>query len=75
METAILQLILVGAQIFQEERKRYYQNKAKSLLKIISDVEDIDFYKKDMEAKGRAQRDILINTDELQKEFLLEAAK
>lgn len=75
METAILQLILVGAQIFQEERKRYYQNKAKSLLKVISDVEDSDFYKKDMEAKGRAQRDLLINIDELQKEFLLEAAK
>lgn len=75
METAILQLILVGAQIFQEERKRYYQNKAKSLLKIISDVEDSDFYKKDMEAKGRAQRELLINIDELQKEFLLEAAK
>lgn len=75
METAILQLILVGAQIFQEERKRYYQNKAKGLLKIISDVEDSEFYKKDMEAKGVAQRDLLINIEELQKEFLLEAAK
>lgn len=75
METAILQLILVGAQIFQSERKTYYENKSKKLLEKIAEVEDSEFYKKDMEAKGQAQREIQMSTDQLKNEFLLEAAK
>jgi cell fate (sporulation/competence/biofilm development) regulator YmcA (YheA/YmcA/DUF963 family) len=75
MGTAILELILVGAKIFSDERKRHYENKAKNLMKKITDVEDSEFYKKDMEAKGRAERDLIMEIDELKKQFLLEAAK
>lgn len=75
MPTAILELILVGAKIFSDERKRHFENKSKELMKKITDVEDSEFYKKDMEAKGRAERDLNMEIDELKKQFLLEAAK
>jgi cell fate (sporulation/competence/biofilm development) regulator YmcA (YheA/YmcA/DUF963 family) len=75
MPTAILELILVGAKIFSDERKRHFENKSKELMKKITDVEDSEFYKKDMEAKGMAERDLHMEIDELKKQFLLEAAK
>lgn len=75
MPTAILELILVGAKIFSDERKRYFEGKSKDLMKKITDVEDSEFYKKDMEAKGRAERDLIMEIDDLKKQYLLEAAK
>lgn len=73
MFTTILELILIGANIFSEERKRYYENKVKNLLRKIARVEDSDFYNKDMEAKGKAERELLIEVEELRKEFVKEA--
>lgn len=75
MGTAILELILVGAKIFSDERRRYFESKSKDLMKKITDVEDSEFYKKDMEAKGRAERDLQMEIDDLKKHYLLEAAK
>lgn len=73
MGSTILQLVLVGAQIFQEERKRYYENKVKNLQKKIFEVADSDFYQKDMEAKGKAERELLLEEDALAKEMIAEA--
>ena len=75
MPTAILELILVGAKIFHDERKEYFESRSKKLMKEITDVEDSEFYKKDMEAKGKAERALHMEIDELKKHFLLEAAK
>lgn len=73
MGSTILELVLVGAQIFQEERKRYYENKVKNLQKKIFEVSDSDFYQKDMEAKGMAERELLLEQDALAKEMITEA--
>ena len=75
MVSTILELITIGAKIFSEERKRYYDNKVQDLLRKISQVEDSDFYSKDMEAKGKAERELMIQTEELRKEFVKEALK
>lgn len=75
MVSTILELIFVSAKIFSEERKRYYENKAQNLLRRIAAVEDSQFYKKDMEAKGKAERELMIQTEELKKEFIKEATK
>lgn len=75
MPTAILELIIVTGKFLSEERKRYYDNKARKLLKEITDVEDSEFYKKDMEAKGKAERQILIDVEDLRKEFMVEVSK
>lgn len=75
MGTAILELILVGAKIFSDERKEHFQSRSKKLMTKIFEVEDSDFYKKDMEAKGMAERQILIDQEELRKDFMAEAAK
>jgi hypothetical protein len=71
----ILQLILIGSHIFKEERQRYYNKKIDILYRTISDVEDSTFYNKDMEAKGKAQRDLAMKVEELRKEFIREAAQ
>lgn len=75
MPTAILELIIIGAKIFSDERKRYFENKSSELMKKIQDVEDSEFYKKDMEAKGKAERDLFLQVDDLKKEYILEATK
>jgi hypothetical protein len=75
MPTAILELIIVAGKFLSDERKRYYDNKSKELLKRITDVEDSEFYKKDMEAKGKAERQILIEAEDLRKEFMVEVSK
>jgi cell fate (sporulation/competence/biofilm development) regulator YmcA (YheA/YmcA/DUF963 family) len=75
MVLTILQLVLVGAQVFQSERKKHFEDRAKDLMKKIMEVEDSDFYKKDMEAKGRAERDLHLEVDSLAQEFLKESAK
>ena len=73
--STILELILVGAQIFRDERKEYFESKTKKLMRKIQEVEDSDFYSKDMEAKGKAERELNLEVDELRKEYLKEAAK
>lgn len=73
MESTILELVLVGAQIFQIERQRYYENKVKNLKRKIFEVEDSDFYKKDMEAKGKAERELMLEEEALAQEFIKEA--
>lgn len=75
MPIAILELILIGAKIFSDERKEYFEQRSKKLMKEITDVEDSEFYKKDMEAKGKAERSLHMEVDELKKAFILEAAK
>lgn len=75
MANLILELILVGAKIFQDERKNYFENKVKKLMRKIHEVEDSDFYSKDMEAKGKAERELNLEVDDLRKEYLMEAAK
>lgn len=75
MVKAILELITVGAKIFQDERERYFQNKGKKLLEKINEVEDSTFYNKDMEAKGKAERQLMLETESLRKEFMMEALK
>lgn len=75
MATIILELILTGAKIFSDERKEYFENRSKKLMRKIQEVEDSDFYSKDMEAKGKAEREINLDVDELRKKYLMEAAK
>ncbi len=75
MATIILELILTGAKIFRDERKEYFENRSKKLMRRIQEVEDSDFYSKDMEAKGKAERELNLEVDELRKKYLLEAAK
>lgn len=75
MSVAILELITIGAKIFSDERKRYYENKSAELVKKIQEVEDSDFYKKDMEAKGKAERDLIMQVEDLRKQFIMEATK
>lgn len=69
----ILELLIYGAKIFSEERQRYYEKKSQSLLEEIQDVEDSDFYSKDMEAKGKAERELENRTEALRREFIKEA--
>lgn len=73
--TKILELILVGAGIFQSERKEYFENRSKKLMRKIQDVADSEFYSKDMEAKGKAERELNLEVESLRKEYLKEAAK
>lgn len=71
----ILDLILVGAKIFNDERRRYYENKVKKLKRKIISEEDKDFYDKDMNAKAKAERELAIESNSLALEFLNEATK
>lgn len=75
MSAAILELIIVTGKFLTQERKEYFDNRAKKLLKEITDVEDSEFYKKDMEAKGKAERQIQIEVEDLRKEFMVEVSK
>lgn len=74
MGTAILELIAMGSKIFEMERREYFTKRSKKLMERIQEVEDSDFYKKDMEAKGRAERAILLDQEELRQEYMKAAA-
>lgn len=73
--TQILNLIYIGAKIFSDERQEYFKSRSKKLMEEIQQVEDSDFYKKDMEAKGKAQRALKTQEDELYNEYVKEATK
>lgn len=75
MMSSILELVLVGAKIFHDERKNYFEGRAKKLMEEIFKVEDSDFYSKDMEAKGKAERQLMLEVEELRKKFIMEATK
>lgn len=71
MDTALwLQVLVKGADIYSSERAEYFKNRSKKLMRKIHQVEDSDFYSKDMEAKGRAERELQLEVDELRKEYL-----
>jgi len=72
MGTEILKIISIGAKIFSDERQRYFEKKSKELQEEIYKVSDTDFYHKDMEAKGRAEREIERRTGLLASEFIKE---
>ena len=69
----ILELITIGARIFDKERTLYYLKQAKKLEDRIHQVEDSDFYKKDMEAKGKAERELESKVHQLRLQFVSEA--
>lgn len=69
----ILELITIGARTLSYERKMYYINKAAKLQETIYKVEDSDFYEKDMEAKGKAERELNSDVHNLRLEFVSEA--
>ena len=71
----ILQLITIGAQIFQSERQQHYKNEVTKLLEKIQDVADSNFYNKDMNAKDKAERELILKVDELKDAFIAEATK
>jgi hypothetical protein len=75
MSAVILELILVSAKIFSDERRRHFESKSKKLMETIQEVEDSDFYSKDMEAKGKAERALMLDTEALRKEYIKEATK
>lgn len=71
--SAALKFATVALGVFSEERQRYYDNKIKKLHQRVFEVEDSDFYKKDMNAKGQAERAILMEenalADEMEAEY------
>jgi hypothetical protein len=71
----VLELILVGSKIFHDERKEQFAKRCRSLLRQIAEVEDAPFHLKDMEQKGIAERQLLIEVEDLRKAFILEASK
>jgi nitrogen fixation/metabolism regulation signal transduction histidine kinase len=71
----ILELILVATKFISAERKNYFESKTKKLLNKIAAVEDSEFHKKDMESKGKAERQLAIEVEELRKEFIQEIIK
>ena len=75
MFSKILAVITIGAKIFSDERQRYFEKKAKELQEEIYDVEDSEFYKKDMEKKGKAEREIARRKSSLMDEFISEGNK
>lgn len=72
---AWLQLIIIGAGIFKDERANYFRNRSKKLLEKIQEVVDSDFYHKDMEKKGKAERKLNIEIDSLRDEYIKEGSK
>ena len=72
MTKLILGIILKGATIFDKERARYFEKEAQGLLDKINEVEDSDFYSKDMEAKGVAEREINQKSQRLAHQYLKE---
>lgn len=72
MTALILGLISIGAQIFSDERRRYFENESKKLQEEIYAVADSPFYEKDMEAKGVAERELYRRSEALAAEFIKE---
>lgn len=75
MTEMILGLITISAKIFSDERRRYFEKEVKSLQDSIHEVADSDFYNKDMEAKGLAERELERRRDALAQEILREGNK
>lgn len=75
MFSSILEVITIGAKIFSVERQAYFKNESKRLMQQIYKVEDTGFYSKDMEAKGKAEREIERQTAQLMSEFISEGQK
>lgn len=71
----ILGVINIGAKIFSDERQRYYESEAKKLQEEIFSVADSQFYSKDMEAKGKAERELYRRSENLAAEFIKEGNK
>lgn len=69
MAETILGIVLVGAQIFREERQRYYANRVKHLREQINEVEDSPYYQQDLNRKGKAERQLLLEVEALGGEF------
>jgi hypothetical protein len=63
----------IALKVFSEERQRYYKKKLEDLQDDINDVEDSDYYHKDQEKKGRAQRALLQKKSALEEEMKTEA--
>lgn len=68
-------MIAVSLKIFSDERQRYFDDKTKKLMQTILEVEDSNFYDKDMEAKGQAERQLAIDTESLRTEWIKEMQK
>ena len=73
MIRTIIELVLVGSKFLTNERANYYHNKANKLLEKIQEVEDSVFYSKDMEKKGKAERELLMESENLGREYIKEA--
>jgi hypothetical protein len=75
LATGIIEMITVGAKVFSEERKRYYDKKTEELLQTIADNSGGDYYVRDMEAKGQAERALMMKTETLRKEWIEDMIK
>ena len=73
MLKSFLDLIIIGAKTLEKERSLYYINKAYALQEVVHRVVDSNFYNKDMEAKGRAERELESAIHKLRLEFVKEA--
>lgn len=73
MLKSFLELITIGARTLEKERSLYYINKAMKLQERIVEISEANFYKKDMEAKGRAERELESSVHNLRLEFIKEA--
>ena len=71
--SAILDLATVSIRAFDNHKKRQYQARIKNLRNKIATVEDTDFYNKDMEAKGKAERELSNETLALKDEIMKDA--
>lgn len=56
--SALVDLATVSIKAFDNHKQRQYKARIKSLRSKINRVEDSDFYSKDMEAKGKAEREL-----------------
>lgn len=63
----------IALKVFSEERQRYYKNKLAGLQNDINEVEDSDYYSKDQQKKGLAQRELKQRRDALEVEMMEEA--
>lgn len=63
----------IALKVFSEERQRYYKKKLEEIQNDINEVEDSDYYHKDQEKKGRAQRALLQKKAALELEMTAEA--
>jgi hypothetical protein len=54
----VAQIVLAGLHLFSSERQRYFQNEIKELQDEIDYQSDVEFSKKDQNAKGQAEREL-----------------